>query len=194
MFVQFKTSIVPFYSKNGFTLTRCRSMGFIIVPWKNSTVVKWRLNSPSNSKSGGLLISFFLEQFVTFSWNYIFCTTNRRWFLSRFIKWIHLNNFQNLLRMMVEIAMVEQFIWIWDYIMSNRFIADQRLCKYICGFDQKKKKIEENKCKNWINYWKLWFVCCKSITTVKLDCLILNKRNVLISEEDVCWELMTIIF
>lgn len=58
----------------------------------------------------------------------------------------------------------------------------------------KRKKIEENKCKNWINYWKMWFVCCKSITTVKLDCLILNKRDVLISEEDVCWELITIIF
>lgn len=51
-----KTSIAPSYGKNGFTLTRCRSMGFIIVPWKNSTVVKWRLNSPSNSKSGGFLI------------------------------------------------------------------------------------------------------------------------------------------
>lgn len=42
------------------TLTRCRSMGFIIVPWKNSTVVKWRLNKPSNSRSGGLLHFFFV--------------------------------------------------------------------------------------------------------------------------------------
>lgn len=56
------TSIAPFFlCKNGFTLTRCRSMGFIIVPWKNSTVVKCRLNSPSNSKSGGFLIVFTTE-------------------------------------------------------------------------------------------------------------------------------------
>lgn len=38
-----------------FTFTRCRSIGFIMVPWKNSTVVKCRLNRPSNSKSGGFL-------------------------------------------------------------------------------------------------------------------------------------------
>lgn len=37
------------------TLTRCRSMGFIIVPWKNSTVVKCLLNRPSSSRSGGFL-------------------------------------------------------------------------------------------------------------------------------------------
>lgn len=40
-------------------------MGFIIVPWKNSTVVKWRLNSPSNSKSGGFLIFDFYFYFTT---------------------------------------------------------------------------------------------------------------------------------
>jgi hypothetical protein len=27
----------------------------MIDPWKNSTVVKWRLNKPSSSKSGGFL-------------------------------------------------------------------------------------------------------------------------------------------
>jgi len=37
------------------TLTRCRSIGFMMVPWKNSTVVKCRLNSPSSSRSGGFL-------------------------------------------------------------------------------------------------------------------------------------------
>lgn len=36
-------------------------MGFIIVPWKNSTVVKWRLNKPSNSKSGGFLSILFID-------------------------------------------------------------------------------------------------------------------------------------
>lgn len=37
------------------TLTRCRSIGFIMEPWKNSTVVKWRLKRPSSSRSGGFL-------------------------------------------------------------------------------------------------------------------------------------------
>lgn len=46
-----------------FTFTLCRSIGFIIVPWKNSTVVKCRLNKPSNSRSGGFLYSFFVFDF-----------------------------------------------------------------------------------------------------------------------------------
>ncbi|KZS19062.1 Uncharacterized protein APZ42_014571 [Daphnia magna] len=37
------------------TLTRCRSIGFIMEPWKNSTVVKCRLKRPSSSRSGGFL-------------------------------------------------------------------------------------------------------------------------------------------
>lgn len=37
------------------TLTLWRSMGFIMVPWKNSTVVKCLLNRPSSSRSGGFL-------------------------------------------------------------------------------------------------------------------------------------------
>lgn len=37
------------------TFTLCRSIGFMIVPWKNSTVVKCLLNNPSSSKSGGFL-------------------------------------------------------------------------------------------------------------------------------------------
>lgn len=40
------------------TLTRCRSIGFMMEPWKNSTVVKCRLNSPSSSRSGGFLVAF----------------------------------------------------------------------------------------------------------------------------------------
>jgi len=41
--------------KSVFTLTRWRSLASITVPWKNSTWVKWRLNNPSNSKSGSFL-------------------------------------------------------------------------------------------------------------------------------------------
>lgn len=50
----------PNKEKKTITLTRCRSIGFIMVPWKNSTVVKCRLNKPSNSKSGGFLAFFFV--------------------------------------------------------------------------------------------------------------------------------------
>lgn len=37
------------------TLTLCRSIGFMMVPWKNSTVVKCLLKRPSSSRSGGFL-------------------------------------------------------------------------------------------------------------------------------------------
>lgn len=37
------------------TFTLWRSIGFIMVPWKNSTVVKCLLNRPSSSRSGGFL-------------------------------------------------------------------------------------------------------------------------------------------
>lgn len=57
---------------HGFTLTLCKSMGFIIVPWKNSTVVKWRLNSPSNSRSGGLLCFFLIFCFEIYGFGFLF--------------------------------------------------------------------------------------------------------------------------
>lgn len=37
------------------TFTLCRSIGFMMVPWKNSTVVKCLLKRPSSSRSGGFL-------------------------------------------------------------------------------------------------------------------------------------------
>ena len=37
------------------TFTLSKSLASITVPWKNSTCVKWRLNKPSNSKSGSFL-------------------------------------------------------------------------------------------------------------------------------------------
>ena len=37
------------------TLILSRSFASMTVPWKNSTCVKWRLNRPSNSKSGSFL-------------------------------------------------------------------------------------------------------------------------------------------
>lgn len=56
-----KTQSLP--SSCVFTLTRWRSIGFIMVPWKNSTVVKWRLKRPSSSKSGGFLYECCPAQF-----------------------------------------------------------------------------------------------------------------------------------
>ena len=52
------------------TFTRCRSIGFIMLPWKNSTVVKCRLNSPSNSKSGGFLCGSEVNKNVTKRWRH----------------------------------------------------------------------------------------------------------------------------
>ena len=52
------------------TFTRWRSIGFIMLPWKNSTVVKCRLNSPSNSKSGGFLCGSKVDENVTNRWRH----------------------------------------------------------------------------------------------------------------------------
>lgn len=60
---QISTKFCCCYQNVDFTLTRIRSLGFIIVPWKNFTFVNERLNNPSNSKSGGFLrLVFRLEQ------------------------------------------------------------------------------------------------------------------------------------
>ena len=42
-------------SQESLTFTRCRSIGFITLPWKNSTVVKCLFIRPSSSRSGGFL-------------------------------------------------------------------------------------------------------------------------------------------
>ena len=51
------TWIVTLLESLKLTLTRSRSLASMTVPWKNSTWVKWRLNKPSNSKSGSFLLN-----------------------------------------------------------------------------------------------------------------------------------------
>ena len=52
------------------TLTLPRSIGFMMDPWKNFTVVKCLLKNPSSSRSGGFLriekIGIFLDKVLNF--------------------------------------------------------------------------------------------------------------------------------
>lgn len=123
-----------------FTLTRCKSIGFMIVPWKNSTVVKCRLNKPSNSKSGGFLFLYIIYR-IFFSYRVkiiFFENVFHNIFAWRF--------FESLIALHKGLSVCKRDclkLWlISDEIGINNFIFRERDSQSICMKKRKKKEIK----------------------------------------------------